>query len=95
MAKVYMDEANGRHVTVRIMERIPKEDQARVVNVVKKLMTLEAPAQAVGDFQWHVNVAGVGRIVLRGHSIRTVYSFNENFPNSPEFKIESGRLIRA
>ena len=96
MAKVYMDSANGAHVSQRIRERIVNPaDQVTMVNVIKKLLVLEAPLEAVGEYQWHINVNGIGRIVLRGHSVRTVYSFNENFPNSPEYRMVGNRLVRS
>ena len=96
MPKVYMDSMSAAHVTQRIKERIPKPaDQAKMVSTIKKLLTLEAPAEAVGQYQWHINVSGIGRIVLRGHTVRTVYSLNESFPNSPEYKMQSGGLVRA
>jgi hypothetical protein len=63
--------------------------------MIKKLLTVDAPVEAVGEYQWHINVERVGRIVLRGHSVRTVYSFNENFPNSPEYKMLANMLVRV
>jgi hypothetical protein len=95
MPKVYMDEAGGVHLTQRIRERIPTADQAKMIAVVNRLRALDAPREAVGEYQWHVNVERIGRVVLRGHMIRTVYSFDERYPNSPEYKIAGNQLVRV
>ena len=96
MPRVYMDEDNGRHVSQRIREHFPDAaDQKIMVDMVKKLLTLQAPPEALGQYQWHVNIGEVGRIVMRGHSVRTVYPYSYNFPGGIEYKVADGRLVRA
>jgi hypothetical protein len=96
MAKVYIDDYSRKHVVDRIKERIHNTgDQEKIMNVVKKLLSLNAPIEAVGHFQWHINVETIGRIVLQGHSIRTILSFNENFPGGTQYKIVGNNLIKA
>ncbi len=96
MPKIHMDDISARHVSQRVRERISKPSaQARMVDTIKKLLTINAPSEAVGHHEWHINVERIGRIVLRGHSTRTVYSFNENFPGGTAHKIVGNRLVRA
>ena len=66
-----------------------------MVDVIKKLITLTAPAEAVGQFQYHIKVGSIGRVLLRGVMVRTVYSYNESYPNSPEYKISGSTLVKA
>jgi hypothetical protein len=94
--RIYIDDYSARHVSQRIRERIPNAtDQARMVDTIKKLLTMNAPSEAVGQYQWLINVERIGRIVLRGHAIRTVYSFSENFPGGTVYKIQGTRRVRA
>ena len=96
MPKVYMDEANQLHVSQRIRERFPNQtDQRTMVEFIKRLTSMDAPPAAVGEYMWHVNVPHIGRVVMRGHSVRTVYSLNENFPGSTAYKIQGNMLIRS
>jgi len=96
MARIYMDERAGEHVTERIRERIREAaDQATVVALVKRLLTMEAPPEAVGHYSWFVNAGRIGRVVLHGHMVRTFLSFNENSPGSTEYRIFDDRLIRG
>lgn len=96
MPRVYMSQSNGQHVTARILERFPlPSDQARMVSVVKRLLSLNAPAIAVGEYMWHVNVGQIGRVILRGHSVRTVLTYKERFPGGTEYRISGSSLVRA
>jgi hypothetical protein len=96
MPRIYIDDYSARHVVERIKERIPDPIHQKIMSdTIRKLLTMEAPRDAVGHYQWHINVNGIGRIVLRGHSIRTVYSFNERYPSSTRYKIIGNQLIRA
>jgi ubiquitin-protein ligase len=96
MARIYMDALSARHVSQRIKQRISSEqDRVKIVQTVKKLLKMEAPAEALGHYQWHINVQRIARIVFRGHTIRTVYSFHENYPNSTEYEIRGQGIVRA
>ena len=96
MARIYMDELSARHVTQRIKQRISSEQgRVKMVQTIKRLLTMDAPAEVLGHYQWHMNVERIGRIVFRGHSVRTVYSFQENFPNSTEYRIHGQQIVRA
>lgn len=96
MARISMDERAGNHVTERILERFHgPEEQGAVVAMVKRLLAMEAPPEAVGHYSWFVGVGRIGRVVLHGNMIRTVLSSNENHPGSTEYRIFDGRLIRA
>ena len=69
-----------------------------IQNRINKLLGMYAPAEAVGNYSWYVEVPGVpgAKIVVRGNMIRTLLSSNERYPaNATLYKIESGRLIRA
>jgi len=96
VTRIYIDDYSINHVINRIKKRITNEkDQAKILDVIKQLSRMEAPAEAVGHYMWYVNVERIGRIIFRGHSIRTVYSFNENFPGGTEYRIRGGQLVRA
>lgn len=96
MPRVHMDEYSQQHVSQRIRERIRNADaQQAVVALIKKLVTLDAPSEAVGQYQWHINLAGAARVVLRGHSVRTVLSMEENFPGGTEYRIVGRALVRV
>jgi hypothetical protein len=91
-----MDAYSQRHVSQRIVERIKDVNhQKKIVELIKRLLTMDAPAEAIGEYQWHINLPSIGRVVMRGHSVRTVLSFDENYPGSTEYKISNRTLIRA
>jgi hypothetical protein len=96
MPKIYLDEYSSHHVSARIREHFGNPAHQKImVAKVKKLLTLWAPAEAVGEYIWHINVERIGRIILRGHSIRTVYPLTHNFPGGTEYKIVADSLVRA
>jgi hypothetical protein len=95
MPKVYMDEYAAEHVSDRIRKRFQSNlDRSRLVEVIKQMLTLDAPNDAVGEYRWYVNVGMTGRVICRGHMVRTVLSYNENFPGGTEYKISAGELIK-
>lgn len=96
MPKVYLDQYSAQHVSQRIKEHFPNiKDQEKMVKMVKKLLTLMAPREAIGHYQWHVNVERIGRIVCRGNSIRTVYPFHYNYPGGTQFKVVGNQVVKA
>lgn len=96
MAKIYMDALSASHVTQRIKQRISSgQDREKIVQTIKRLLKMEAPAETLGHYQWHINVERIGRIISRGHMIRTVYSLHEDLPNSTEYKIRGQLIVRA
>ena len=96
MAKIYMDSIAQSHIPTRIRERIKDPmDQERMVSAVRKLLTMEAPPEAVGHYDWYINVGHIGRIIFRGISIRTVYSFDERYPDGTEYRIIGDRVVRT
>ena len=96
MPKIYMDSIAQSHITKRIRERIEDPmDQERMVSAIRKLLTMQAPTEAVDHYDWYINVGHIGRIIFRGISIRTVYSLDERFPDGTEYRIIGDRVIRT
>jgi hypothetical protein len=96
MAKVYLDEMGGAHLTQRIKERVSSPiEQEKMVRVIKQMLEMEAPADALGHYRWYVNVGRIGRVVCRGNMVRTVLSFNEDFPGGTGYVLSGDKFVRA
>ena len=96
--KITMDSYAWQHLMDR-GKRFPNPSHLKLIqNRINRLLGMYAPAEAVGNYSWYVEVPGVpgAKIVVRGNMIRTLLSSNERHPaNATLYKIESGRLIRA
>jgi hypothetical protein len=96
--KIILDSYARQHLRDRA-SRFPNASDLMIIqNRINKLLGMNAPPEAVGEYSWYVEVPGVpgAKIILRGNMIRTVLSSNERYPaNASFYKIESGRLLRA
>ena len=96
--KITMDSYAWQHLMDRA-KRFPNPSHLKLIqNLINRLLRMYAPAEAVGNYSWYVEVPGVpgAKIVVRGNMIRTLLSSNERYPaNATLYKIESGRLKRA
>ncbi|MCI0488057.1 MAG: hypothetical protein L0229_15815 [Blastocatellia bacterium] len=96
--KITIDSIARQHLQSRA-GRFPDPSHLRLIQSrINKLLGMNAPPEAVGNYSWYVEVPGVSgaKIILRDNMIRTVLSGNERYPaNAVLYKIESGRLVRA
>jgi len=96
MAKIIIDQQAASHISDRIKLRIKLDsDQKIIAETIRRLLSMDAPNDALGHYEWHIKVERIGLIILRGNMIRTVYSLNENYPNSTEYRILGGKVVRA
>jgi hypothetical protein len=69
------------HVLERLLQRVLPQDQVTVQRKIDQIMkptAMDAPQEAVGHFEWYVEVNNaanqvVARIICRGITLRTVY----------------------
>lgn len=93
--------ANWEHALERLLERIAADQRSRVQARIDKVLGLNAPAEAVGHYQWHIDVSDdknqvIGRLICRGITLRTVYSPTMNPPaGSRRYKIKDNQLVPA
>jgi hypothetical protein len=67
------------HAEDRTLERVAQEQRKRVQERIDVMGTMDAPPEAVGHYNWYIEIYGgandvVARILNRGITIRTVYS---------------------
>lgn len=96
--KITIDSYARQHLQKRAKRFPNTSDRMSIQNRINRLLGMNAPPVAVGNYSWYVEVPGVlgAKIILRDNMIRTVLSANERYPaNATLYKIESGRLIRA
>ena len=75
---------NWEHAEDRTLQRVASAHRDRVQKLLDLMGTMDAPPEAVGHYQWYVEMYGssnevVARFINRGITIRTVYSPN-NMP---------------
>ena len=75
MAKMLV---NWEHAIERLLERVRLEDRERVQKRIDAMIGLEAPRDATGHYEWHIDVNSstgetIARIICRGIALRTVY----------------------
>ena len=95
MARLMVDERSRDHLKLRISRAGNRENQERVVNVIKRMTAMDAPREASGHYHWHVKVPDIGKIIVDGILIKTFYGLNENYPGGTEYKIAGNRFVRA
>jgi hypothetical protein len=99
-----MDDYSSDHTLKRIFEpdergvmRVTEEQRQRVVNKIKQMLTMNAPAEAVGVYSWRVEVNDnkgelVARVIVFGNMIKTVVTKTENYPaNTVLYKIKKDK----
>ena len=37
--------------------------QKKIVEPIKRLLTMDAPAEAIGEYQWHINLPSIGVVL--------------------------------
>jgi hypothetical protein len=70
---------NWEHADDRTLQRVAPEHRTRVQERIDVMATMDAPPEAVGHYNWYLEIYGgandlVARILNRGITIRTVYS---------------------
>ncbi|MEW5755936.1 MAG: peptidoglycan-binding domain-containing protein [Pseudomonadota bacterium] len=78
--KIIVDEPGKKHITKQIEERFADPaDRTKIINRINQLVGMTAPPEAVGPYEWYVQVGNLGddgkgwaNIVVVGHMIRSV-----------------------
>jgi hypothetical protein len=73
--------ANWEHAFERLVERVEPQNRDAVKRRVSQIMEpdpMEAPPEAVGHYEWYLEVNDsannvAGRIICRGITLRTIY----------------------
>ena len=73
--------ANWEHAFERLMQRVEPDHREVVQRRIDQIMEpypMEAPPEAVGHYEWYLEVGGkandvVARIICRGITLRTIY----------------------
>lgn len=94
---------NWEHADERNLERVAAVHRPRVQERINQMAAMDAPPEAVGHYNWYIEVHGsandvVARILNRGIAIRTVYSPVMVVPSGfVRYKIDRavGRFVKA
>jgi hypothetical protein len=73
--------ASWEHTMDRLMQRVEPDNRDAVLRRITQIMEpypMDAPPEAVGHYEWYLEVGGkdndvVARIICRGIALRTVY----------------------
>ena len=99
--KIMVDEPGWRHINQQLAERFrDPADQEKILSRIRKLIGMPAPPEAVGPYEWYVQVGSLGdgtdyaNIVVVGHMIRSILK-RGMIVRGVRYVIRNGKLRKA
>ncbi|MEX5216341.1 MAG: peptidoglycan-binding protein [Nitrospira sp.] len=97
--KIVVDAPGWEHINKNLAERFNLADRNKILAKIRNLIGMPAPPEAVGIYEWYVQVGGLGdgtdhaNIVAVGHMIRSVLK-KDMVVRGTRYTIKKGKLKR-